>query len=51
MLAAVPRYGSAELGLARAAAARGDWQGALSRLEPLAQRLPFPATVAFLGDV
>jgi tetratricopeptide (TPR) repeat protein len=44
-------YGLAEVGLARAAAARGDLAGAARRLEPAAERLPLPATVALLGDV
>jgi tetratricopeptide (TPR) repeat protein len=44
-------YGLAEVGLARVAAARGDLAGAARRLEPAAERLPLPATVALLGDV
>ncbi len=44
-------YGLAEVGLARVAAARGDLAGAARRLEPAADRLPLPATVALLGDV
>ena len=44
-------YGLAEVGLARVAAARGDLAGAAGRLEPAADRLPLPATVALLGDV
>jgi tetratricopeptide (TPR) repeat protein len=47
----LPGYGLAEVGLARAAAARGDLAGAARRLEPVAAGLPLPATVALLGDV
>jgi tetratricopeptide (TPR) repeat protein len=47
----LPGYGPAEVGLARAAAARGDLGGAAGLLEPAADRLPLPATVALLGDV
>jgi tetratricopeptide (TPR) repeat protein len=43
--------GLAEVGLARVAAARGDLTGAARLLEPVADRLPLPATVALLGDV
>jgi tetratricopeptide (TPR) repeat protein len=46
-----PGDGLAEVGLARVAAARGDLAGAARRLEPVAARLPLPATVALLGDV
>jgi tetratricopeptide (TPR) repeat protein len=37
--------------MARVAAARGDLEGAARLLEPVAARLPLPATVALLGDV
>jgi tetratricopeptide (TPR) repeat protein len=50
-LEGVDGYGLAEVGLARVAAARGDLAGAARRLEPAADRLPLPATVALLGDV
>ena len=46
-----PGYGLAEVGMARVAAARGDLEGAARLLEPVAARLPLPATVALLGDV
>jgi tetratricopeptide (TPR) repeat protein len=46
-----PGDGLAEVGLARVAAARGNLAGAARRLEPVAARLPLPATVALLGDV
>jgi tetratricopeptide (TPR) repeat protein len=46
-----PGYGLAEVGMARVAAARGDLAGAARLLEPVAARLPLPATVALLGDV
>ena len=46
-----PGDGLAEVGLARVAAARGDLAGAARLLEPVAARLPLPATVALLGDV
>jgi tetratricopeptide (TPR) repeat protein len=46
-----PGYGLAEVGLARAAAARGDLRGAAGLLEAAADRLPLPATVALLGDI
>jgi tetratricopeptide (TPR) repeat protein len=46
-----PGDGLAEAGLARVAAARGDLAGAARLLEPVAARLPLPATVALLGDV
>jgi len=51
VLADAPGYAPAEVGLARAAAARGDLRGAAARLRPLVQRLPLPASVALLGDV
>jgi tetratricopeptide (TPR) repeat protein len=47
----LPGYGLAEVGLARVAAARGDLAAAGRLLEPAADRLPLPATVALLGDV
>jgi tetratricopeptide (TPR) repeat protein len=47
----LPGSGLAEVGLARVAAARGDLAGAARLLEPAADRLPLPATVALLGDV
>jgi tetratricopeptide (TPR) repeat protein len=50
-LVGLPGYALAEVGLARAAAARGDLAGAARLLEPVAERLPLPATVALLGDV
>ena len=50
-LATAPGYGPAEVGLARVEGARGDLAGAARRLEPVADRLPFPATVALLGDL
>lgn len=46
-----PGYGAADVGLARVDAARGDLAGAVSLLQDVATRLPFPATVALLGDV
>ena len=46
-----PRYGPAEVGRARVAAARGDLQGAADRLTAAVNRLPLPATAALLGDV
>ena len=45
------RYGPAEVGRARVAAARGDLQGAADRLTAAVNRLPLPATAALLGDV
>lgn len=51
VLATSPGYGAAEVGMARIAAARGDFNRAIARLEPLARRLPLPATVSLLGDV
>jgi tetratricopeptide (TPR) repeat protein len=50
-LGGLPSAGLAEVGLARVAAARGDLAGAARLLEPVADRLPLPATVALLGDV
>jgi tetratricopeptide (TPR) repeat protein len=50
-LGGLPSAGLAEVGLARVAAARGDLAGAARLLEPVAARLPLPATVALLGDV
>src|SRR5207237_6948037 len=50
-LADAPSYGMAEFGLARVAAARGDFDGAARVLSPLVARLPFSAWVAFSGDV
>jgi tetratricopeptide (TPR) repeat protein len=47
----VPGYAAAEVGLARVAAARGELAGAAELLEPVAARLPLPATVALLGEV
>jgi len=44
-------YAPAEVGRAKVAAARGDLAGAASRLEPIVNRLPNPATVALLGDI
>lgn len=38
------------VGLARVAAARGDLDGAIRRLEPAVARLPLPDSVALLGD-
>jgi tetratricopeptide (TPR) repeat protein len=46
-----PGDGLAEAGLARVAADRGDLAGAARLVEPAADRLPLPATVALLGDV
>jgi tetratricopeptide (TPR) repeat protein len=46
-----PRYGPAEVGRARVAAARGDLRGAARRLEAAVARLPLPTTAALLGDV
>ncbi len=46
-----PGFGAAEVGLARVAIARGDLPRAARLLEPVATRLPLPATVALLGDV
>jgi tetratricopeptide (TPR) repeat protein len=47
----VDAYPAADVGLAKVAAARGDFTGAAGRLEDVAARLPLPATVALLGDV
>ena len=46
-----PGYGPAEVGLGQIAIARGDLASAAKLLEPVAARLPLPATVALLGDV
>jgi tetratricopeptide (TPR) repeat protein len=50
-LAVLPGYGPAEVGLGQLAIARGDLAGAARLLDPVARRLPLPATVALLGDV
>jgi tetratricopeptide (TPR) repeat protein len=50
-LAVSPGYGPAEVGLGQIAIARGDLAGAARLLDPVARRLPLPATVALLGDV
>jgi pentatricopeptide repeat protein len=42
---------TAEVGLARVAAARGDLAGAAAQLEEVTARLPQPAWLALLGDV
>jgi tetratricopeptide (TPR) repeat protein len=47
----LPGYGLAEVGMARVLAARGELAAAARLLEPAADRLPLPATVALLGDV
>jgi tetratricopeptide (TPR) repeat protein len=39
------------VGLARIAAARGDLDGAITRLEPLVARLPLPENAGLLGDL
>jgi tetratricopeptide (TPR) repeat protein len=44
-------YAPAESGLARVAAARGDYQRAIALLTPLVSRIPLPEYVILLGDV
>lgn len=46
-----PGFGFAEVGLARVAAARGDLDGGVAQLAAVVTRLPFPAWVAWLGDM
>lgn len=46
-----PEHAPAEVGLARIAAARGDLDGAIGRLELLVARLPLPENAALLGDL
>ena len=46
-----PDYPSAQFGIARIDAARGDKQAALTILRPLAARLPLPEFLAALGDL
>jgi len=46
-----PALGTAEVGLARVAAAEGDLAGAVTRLEPVVERLPQASSAALLGDV
>jgi len=46
----VDGFASAEVGLARVAAARDDLGAAIERLEAVVRRLPQPAWVALLGD-
>jgi tetratricopeptide (TPR) repeat protein len=49
-LALVPRYPSADAGLARVQAARGDLPGAIRRLSGVVSRLPLPQYVVALGE-
>jgi tetratricopeptide (TPR) repeat protein len=49
-LALVPRYPSADAGLARVQAARGDLPGAIRRLSGVVARLPLPQYVVALGE-
>lgn len=49
-LAGVPNFAAGEVGLARVAAARGDYGSAISGLEGVVARLPQPGWVALLGD-
>jgi tetratricopeptide (TPR) repeat protein len=49
-LTGLPGYPTAEAGLARAAAARGDLAGAIRRWRALAERLPLPEYVIGLGE-
>jgi tetratricopeptide (TPR) repeat protein len=44
-------YAPAEAGLARVAAARGDYARAIELLTPLVNRIPLPEYVILLGDV
>ena len=46
-----PGLGFAEVGLARVAAARDDLDGGVAQLAAVVTRLPFPAWVAWLGDM
>lgn len=46
-----PDYALAEAGLARVLAARGQYQAAIDRLDPLTQRLPLPELIIWLGDL
>lgn len=46
-----PGFGFAEVGLARVTAARGDLDGGVAQLAAVVTRLPFPAWVAWLGDM
>lgn len=46
-----PNYWAAEAGLARVAAAHGDYRTAIDRLRPLTERLPLPELVILLGDL
>lgn len=46
-----PGHPFAAAGLARVAAARGDYRTALSLLQPVIRETPSPADVAFVGDL
>lgn len=50
-LAELPGYVHAEAGLARVAAARGDYDRAAAALQSVVDRLPAPAYAILLGDV
>jgi tetratricopeptide (TPR) repeat protein len=50
-LAVLPGYPPAEAGIARVAAASGDIEGAVARLEPVVRRVPSPEWAALLGDL
>jgi tetratricopeptide (TPR) repeat protein len=49
-LRSVPNHAPAEIGLARLATARGEVDGAISRLRRATERLPLPGTIALLAE-
>jgi tetratricopeptide (TPR) repeat protein len=51
VLAQRPDYAAAIAGCAQAAAARGDLDGAVAQLAPLAERLPLPEYLVLLGEL